>query len=123
MRALAIFSLLWPKNLRVLQSFVQRHPGTTVLSIEGLILPEGRERIIAAGGSVVCVESLLTREERQAIAVALEARQQDLKAALKDPVWQKRWQTFPISLERLGDILSEVAAAQLPILVPLLTAI
>lgn len=119
----AILSLLWAKNQRVLPVFAEQHPGITILTLAGLISSEWQERIVAAGGAVVQVESLLSEGEQQAIAEALATKQSELAAALADPAWQARWQAGRVAPGRLGGMLSEVAAAQLPALVRLAAAI
>lgn len=123
MIAPAILSLLWAKNQRALPAFVEQHPGITILSLEGLISSEWQERIVAAGGSVVCLESLLTDAERQATFTALAAKRDELHAAVAEPAWQARWQSGRVAPQRLGEILNEVATEQLPRLVPLAAAL
>jgi O-antigen biosynthesis protein len=119
----AIFSLLWSRNLRVLPAFVRRRPGTTILSLDGWISKEWQARIVEAGGAVVCVDAMLSVEERQALHAVLTDKEQALQAALREPAWQARWQAAPVAPERLGEILSSVAAAQLPELLPLAAAL
>lgn len=119
----AIFSLLWPKNQRVLTTLVRRQPGTAILSISDLVSDPFREAIAAAGGTVVCVDTLLTREERQALSRQLADSEQALQAALKDPTWQQHWASFPLPPERLAQQLLQVATSQLPALVPFVAAL
>lgn len=122
MKPLAIASMLWPPNQRVLPAFVKRHPGTTVLSLDGLISQAMRAAIADAGGQVLALEALLDEPARLDLGHAVEARMRTLEAALTQPAWGEYWRAFPLSEHSLAALLSQVAAAQLPTLLRLMAA-
>ena len=124
MKPPAIISLLAPKNLRVIEAFVRQHPGTTVLIPASMPLPQPlRERITAAGSYVVTLDSLVDEAQRQQIYGAVAERKEQLVPALADPAWSRRWQSAGVAPAVLGNILAEVAAVHLPILLALLAGL
>lgn len=120
MSAPAIVCSLTPKNMRPIEGFVRRHPGTTVIA-------HGRWSIAhadipAAGGSLVVLETLIDCRE-QDILREVVARQEQLEGVLADPGWHRRWQESSIPSEVLRDCLCREAAARLPELIPLVAAL
>ncbi len=123
MSAPAIVSLLLPKNLRVLEAFVRRHPGTTVLSPAYAATTDARERIAAAGGSWVAVEDLLDSTDQATIASEVQRRTGGLAEQLATPAWKRSWSGARIPAATLAECLTAEATDRLPGLVPLLTAL
>lgn len=122
MKTLAIASLLWPPNQRVLVAFAQRHPGTTIVSPEGLISPSVSAEIERAGGRVLALESLLNDAARAAVDQIVADRARAWGATLQQPTWAQHWRDFPVPSDLLSTLFSQVAHAQLPTLLRLVSA-
>jgi len=123
MSAPAIFALLVPKNLRVLEDFVRRYPGTTVLSPACAVTADARERIAAAGGRLVALETLLDGAAHEALAGEVKRRSQGLAGELSTPAWKRRWQKTGIPAAALAECLTDEAAERLPGLLGLVAAL
>lgn len=114
MSAPAIFALLVPKNLRVLEAFVRRHPGTTVLLPGCAATANARERIAAAGGCMVALETLLSHAQHEALAGEVKRRTEGLAEKLAAPTWKRHWKKRGIPAAALAECLTQETAARLP---------
>lgn len=114
MSAPAIFALLVPKNLRVLEEFVRRHPGTTVLLPGCAATENARERIAVAGGCMVALETLLSAAEHESLATEVKSRTEGLPGKLAAATWKRHWKKPGIPTAALAECLAEEAAERLP---------
>lgn len=119
----ALISLLLPKNQRVIESFVQKHRGTTVLSPGHMITDDSQARFAAAGGRLVSLDSLLDDALHAEVQRELAARKQQLATAVIERDLNQRFAGREVAPAVLAECVEAEAAAQLPVLLSLVAAL
>ena len=106
MKTPAIICQLWESNWPAVERMLRRTP-TVLLCFRNTYTDDQRAAVVAAGGRLVDIESLLgDAEVAQLSALALDAEQQ-VQQALQQPAWDDYCAGMNIPPDRLSNILSD----------------
>jgi hypothetical protein len=113
----SVVSSLWGRNCSVLEAFVQRHPGSRIISQQAPG-PGEHQRIGLAGGTVHALDGFLGADEAAALKAEVAVRRAGLAEVMQGPAWEaecarRGWPAELLSRSAQGQVEQQLERAVL----------